>query len=70
VHRKGEGETFPGIAEIDSTVREFEQGDALQAEISAFLNSIITQQPAIVSGEDGLRALETATEISHLLGKQ
>lgn len=70
VHRKGEGEMFPGIAEIDSTVREFEQGDALQAEIAAFLNSIINGEPAIVTGEDGLRALETAIEISRLLGKQ
>jgi predicted dehydrogenase len=70
VHRKGEGEMFPGIAEIDSTVREFEQGDALLAEIAAFLNSIIAGKPAIVTGEDGLRALETAIEISRLLGKQ
>lgn len=69
VHRKGEGEMFPGIAEIDSTVREFEQGDALQAEIAAFLNSIRNRQPAVVTGEDGLRALQTATEITRLLGK-
>jgi len=69
VHRKGEGEMFPGIAEIDSTEREFEQGDALLAETAAFLNSITAGVPPVVSGEDGLRALETAYEITRQFGK-
>lgn len=70
VHRKGEGEMFPGIAEIDSMEREFDQGDALLAETVAFLKSIREKTRPVVSGEDGLRALETAYEITHLLGKQ
>jgi predicted dehydrogenase len=70
VHRKGEGEMFPGIAEIDSLEREFEQGDALLAESVAFLKSINEKSRPVVSGEDGMRALETAAEITRLLGKQ
>jgi predicted dehydrogenase len=69
VHRKGTGEMFPGIAEIDSLEREFEQGDALLAESAAFLKSINEQSRPVVSGEDGMRALETAFEITRLLGK-
>ncbi len=70
VHRKGEGEMFPGIAEIDSLEREFEQGDALLAESGAFLKSINEQSRPVVSGEDGMRALETAIEITRLLALQ
>jgi len=69
VHRKGTGEMFPGIAEIDSLEREFEQGDALLAESAAFLKSIKENSRPVVSGEDGMRALETAYEITRLLGK-
>ena len=70
VHRKGEGEMFPGIAEIDSLEREFEQGDALLAESAAFLKSISEKSRPVVSGEDGMRALETASEITRLLAMQ
>ena len=69
IHRKGNGEMFPGVADIESKEQTFEQGDALLSEIDAFLTSINTQQPAVVSGEDGLRALQTAIEISQLLTK-
>jgi len=69
VHRKGSGEMFPGIAEIDSLEREFEQGDALLAESAAFIKSINENSRPVVSGEDGMRALETAFEITRLLGK-
>lgn len=37
-----------------------EKGDALLAESEAFLNSIIKDQPCVVTGEDGLAALELA----------
>ena len=69
VHRKGEGEMFPGIAEIDSLEREFEQGDALLTESAAFLKSINEKSRPVVSGEDGMRALETAIEITRLLSQ-
>jgi len=44
--------------------QSFSQGDALLAEIQAFVASIRGQRPTIVSGEDGLRALRTAIAIS------
>jgi len=69
VHRKGSGEMYPGIAEIDSEELVFEQGDALKAEIEAFLKAIAEGTEPVVSGADGLRALETALEITHLLGQ-
>lgn len=69
VHRKGAGEMFPGIAEIDSEETVFEQGDALKAEIAAFLKAVTEGTAPVVGGEDGLRALETAMAITGLLGK-
>ncbi len=69
IHRKGDGEMFPGVANIDSNEQTFEQGDALMAEIEAFLTSVKTNTPPVVSGEDGKRALETAMEITRLLDK-
>ena len=47
--------------------RSFEQGDALRAEIESFLDCIANNKPPIVSGEDGLRALETAIRITEQL---
>ncbi len=64
VLRKGEGETMPGVPAIDINERTFEQGDALKSEIQAFLDSIITGKPVVVSGEDGKNALETALLIN------
>ncbi len=69
VHRKGDGEMYPGVPEITSEERVFEQSDALKAEIAAFLHSIRTGAPAVVSGEDGRRALETALAVGRALGQ-
>jgi len=69
VHRKGSGEMFPGVANIDSNEQSFDQGDALLAEIEAFLHSITSRTPPVVSGADGKRALETAMEITRLLNQ-
>ncbi|MHB1870068.1 MAG: Gfo/Idh/MocA family oxidoreductase, partial [Steroidobacteraceae bacterium] len=44
--------------------QSLEQGDALKAEIEAFLESVRTGRPPRVSGEDGLMALETAMRIT------
>ncbi len=49
--------------------RSFEPGDALRDEIASFLHSITTGVRPAVSGEDGLRALETAIRIGELLGR-
>jgi predicted dehydrogenase len=47
--------------------RTYEQGDALKMEIEAFLRAIREGTPPVVSGEDGLRALETAIRITELV---
>ncbi|GFE58112.1 Gfo/Idh/MocA family protein [Geobacter sp. AOG1] len=67
VFRKGEGEMMPGIPAIQIHEENFEQGDALKSEIAAFLDAIATGKPPVVSGEDGMRALETALLISKKL---
>jgi predicted dehydrogenase len=55
----------PGQVVIEE--RSYEQGDALRFEIEAFLRSIREGRPPVVSGEDGLRALETAIRITELV---
>jgi predicted dehydrogenase len=55
----------PGQLSVEE--RSFEQGDALRCEIEAFLRSIRAGRPPAVSGEDGLRALETAIRITGLV---
>jgi predicted dehydrogenase len=47
--------------------RSYEQGDALKLEIEAFLRAIRERRPPVVTGEDGLRALETAIRITELV---
>ena len=44
--------------------QSFEQGDALLAEIQAFLAAVRGQGRVLVSGQDGLRALTTAIAIT------
>lgn len=44
--------------------RSFEQGDALKLEIESFLECARTGKAPVVSGEDGLRALQTAIRIT------
>ncbi|MGR9044409.1 MAG: Gfo/Idh/MocA family oxidoreductase [Gammaproteobacteria bacterium] len=68
-HRTGQKEMFPGIPEIVTEESVFENGDALLEEIKHFVNCIQTGTNPLVPGEAGKRALETALEISKLLGK-
>lgn len=67
IHRKGDGEQFPGIANIVSQEQAFEQGDALKSEIESFLDCIVNGKKPKVDGEAGARALRTAIEITRLL---
>lgn len=55
----------PGQVVIEE--RNYEQGDALMFEITAFLRAVREGSPPVVSGEDGLRALETAIRITELV---
>jgi EPS-associated MarR family transcriptional regulator len=44
--------------------RKMDEYEALKAEIESFLNCVRTGAAPVVSGEDGLRALETALRIT------
>jgi predicted dehydrogenase len=65
--RKREG--VAGETELPVTIAEqsFDQGDALRAEIEAFLASCRGERAVAVSGEEGLRALQTAISITEKL---
>ena len=67
VFRKGSGEMFPGVPQVDMEEKSFDQGDALKAEIASFLECVRTGAKPVVSGLDGKRALETAIKISKKL---
>ena len=51
-------------AQVSIEEESFEQGDALRDEIAAFLKAIREGTTPVVTGEDGLRALETAMKIT------
>jgi len=60
VCRKGVGESALGTPAVMIEEIEVPQRDQILAEIEAFIASVADGKPAVVSGEDGLRALETA----------
>jgi predicted dehydrogenase len=62
--RKREGVPQPGQLPVSIEEANLEQGDAIKAEIASFLDCIRNDKRPIVSGEDGLRALETAIRIT------
>jgi predicted dehydrogenase len=62
--RKREGTPQPGQLPVTIEEANLEQGDALKAEIASFLECVRNNRRPIVSGEDGLRALETAIRIT------
>jgi len=62
--RKREGVPQPGQLPVSIEEANLEQGDALKSEIASFLDCIRNERKPIVSGEDGLRALETAIRIT------
>lgn len=47
--------------------QQWDSGDALLSEITAFLNSIQTNTPPLVTGQDGRRALLVAAEINEMV---
>jgi predicted dehydrogenase len=64
VIRKRDGPPTAGQLPVTIEEQSFEQGDALKAEIESFLGCIRDGTPPVVSGEAGLRALETAIQIT------
>jgi predicted dehydrogenase len=63
IRKRAPGEP-PGLLPVSIEERSLEQGDALKAEIESFLDCICRDRAPVVSGEAGLRALETATRIT------
>jgi predicted dehydrogenase len=64
VIRKRGGRPEPGQLPVTIEEQSFEQGDALKAEIESFLACIRNGAQPVVTGEAGLRALETAMQIT------
>lgn len=64
IRKRAPAEGAAGALPVSIEEHSLEQGDALKAEIDAFLESVRTGKPPAVSGEDGLMALETAMRIS------
>jgi predicted dehydrogenase len=64
VIRKTGGLSADGMPQADIQENTYEQGDALKAEIEAFLDAAATGRPPSVSGEDGLAALSVAVSIT------
>jgi predicted dehydrogenase len=67
VFRKGSGEMFPGVPNVEAQEQSFAQGDALKSEIESFLVAVASGATPVVTGEDGRRALETALKINKKL---
>lgn len=59
-----------GWQDIKAETIEIKEGDALADEIDSFLKSVQSRSRPLVSGEDGLRALEIASVISERLGNR
>jgi predicted dehydrogenase len=66
--RKGNGVGADGLPQVSIDERSFGDGDALRAEIEAFLTAAATGGAPVVSGEDGRRALATAIQITEQVG--
>ncbi|MGC3980490.1 MAG: Gfo/Idh/MocA family oxidoreductase [Steroidobacteraceae bacterium] len=68
--RKKEAGPVESPAQVDIGEQSFEQGDALRSEIEAFLHAVRSGTPPVVTGEDGLRALATAIQITESVTRQ
>lgn len=69
VIRKKDAAPVESPAQVSIEEESFDQGDALRDEIAAFLKAIRDKTEPVVTGEDGLRALETAIKITELVQK-
>jgi predicted dehydrogenase len=67
VIRKKDESPVESPAQVSIEEESFDQGDALLAEIQAFLKAIREGTEPVVTGEDGMRALETAIRITQLV---
>jgi predicted dehydrogenase len=67
IARKGSGEMFPGVPEVQIERRRFEANDPLKLEIEAFLCAVRGERAVAVSGADGRLALDSALRITRAL---
>jgi predicted dehydrogenase len=67
VQRKGDGEMFPGIPNIEEEVYEFGEADSLLREIESFVATVCDGGRPIVDGTAGLEAVATAQKITDSL---
>jgi predicted dehydrogenase len=67
VRRKGEGEMFPGIPNIETEEFSFGEADALAGEIAAFVHCVRHRETPAVGGEAGRDAVQTALMITDSL---
>jgi predicted dehydrogenase len=67
IRKKGDA-PVESPAQVSIDEQSFDQGDALLDEIAAFLQAIKDGTPPVVTGQHGMRALETATRIAELVG--
>ncbi len=65
--RRVPGATMNGIPALEIEETSYGDVDMLEQEIAAFLNSVRTGKPPLVTGEDGWRALEAALMITRSL---
>jgi predicted dehydrogenase len=64
---KGKAKAGSEYPEISIERRSYEEVDALEQEIAAFVSAAANGTPPLVSGEDGLKALEGAIMITRSL---
>jgi predicted dehydrogenase len=55
---------------IESESWSLEKGDALLAETTAFVDSVMNNKPCVVTGEDGMKALRLAEQIIGAIEKR
>jgi predicted dehydrogenase len=67
IRKKDANVAVESPAQVSIEEESFDQGDALRDEIAAFLAAVKTGSEPVVTGEDGLRALETAIRIAELV---
>lgn len=66
--RKGSGASpFPGVPPVAIAERDYSEGDPLEREMAAFVAAVRARSAPIVSGEDGLRALDAAIQVTESL---
>ncbi len=62
--RRGDGESAPGVPAVSIEEIDVPQRDQILAEIESFIASVADGAPVVVTGADGLKALQTALLIN------